>query len=142
MTAASRSVPSTKPHGDVELAVDLSCLVDRDHVRVVDRGGEHRLALEALAESAVVGEVVGDQLQRDRPGERDLGRAIDPAHASLTGDAFDLVPREHRARDQFRHSASYTLTVGRRGVFRARRVLGVDASHVCPKTPGSRAYSN
>ena len=64
-------------HGDVELAVDLPRLVDRDHVRVVDRGGEHRLALEALAELAVAREVVGDQLQRDGPRERDLGRAVD-----------------------------------------------------------------
>ena len=84
-------------HGDVELAVDLPRLVDGDHVRVIDRGGEHRLALEALAELAVAREVLGDQLQRDGALERDLSRAIDDAHATLAGDAVDLVAREDGA---------------------------------------------
>ena len=37
-------------HRDVEQVVDLAGLVDRDDVRVVDRGGQLRLAQEALAE--------------------------------------------------------------------------------------------
>ena len=127
-------------HGDVELAVDLPRLVDRDHVRVVDRGGEHRLALEALAEPAVAREVVGDQLQRHGPGERDLGRAVDPAHAALAGDAVDLVAREDGSRYEFRHSASYTLSVVAAGGFPPVGSTSID--HHRRKTPGRRSYSH
>jgi hypothetical protein len=84
-------------HGDVELAVDLARLVDRDHVRVVDRGRQHRLALKALAELAVAREVLGDQLQRHRPLEGDLRGPIDDAHATLAGHAVDLVAGEDGA---------------------------------------------
>ena len=94
-------------HGDVELAVDLPRLVDGDHVGVVDRGGEHRLALEALAELAVAREVLGDQLQRDGALERDLGRAIHDAHATLAGHAVDLVAREDGACGQLRDAHLY-----------------------------------
>jgi hypothetical protein len=38
----------------------------RDHVRVVERRGCPRLALEAGAELLVAGEIGGDHLERDR----------------------------------------------------------------------------
>jgi hypothetical protein len=107
-----------EPHRDIELAVDLPGLVDRDHVRVVDRRSEHRFALEALAELAVAREVVGDQLQRDGPRERDLGRPVHTAHAALAGDAVDLISREDGARHQFRHGRLISAGVSRREISR------------------------
>ncbi len=44
-------------HGDEEQLAGLTGFVDRDDVGVVDRGGELRLAQEALAEALVLGEV-------------------------------------------------------------------------------------
>ncbi len=64
-------------HGQVELAVVLAGLVDRDHVRVVERGGETRLAQEARPEALVLGELRGDQLQRHRPLQRQVGGPVD-----------------------------------------------------------------
>ena len=40
-------------HGEKEDAIGLARLVDRKDIRVVDRGGDPRLALEALAEAVV-----------------------------------------------------------------------------------------
>ena len=42
------------PHRDVEDAVLLARLVDRDDVRMLERGSDLRLALEALAEVLVL----------------------------------------------------------------------------------------
>ena len=57
--------PRTQRIDEVQPAVVLARLVDRDDVRVLDRRGQLRLALEALAEVRVGGELGGDQLQRD-----------------------------------------------------------------------------
>ena len=78
-------LPVDEAHREVELAVVLARLVDGDHVRVVDRRGELRLAQEALAEALVLGQLGGDQLQRDGPLERQVGGAVDHAHAAATG---------------------------------------------------------
>ena len=57
------------------MPVLLARLVDRDHVRVLDRGGEPRLAPEALAEALVGRERRGEHLERPRPGRgRGCGR--------------------------------------------------------------------
>ena len=44
-------------HGQEELAVLLARLVDRDDVRMVERGREPRLVEEALAEALVPGQL-------------------------------------------------------------------------------------
>ena len=46
-------------------AVDLAGVVDRDDVRMLERGGQARLAEEALAERRSSAEVGCEQLQRD-----------------------------------------------------------------------------
>ena len=81
-------------HHEVQPAVLLARGVDRDHVRVVDRRRHARLALEALAEGGVGGAVVGDQLDRDRPPEAELGRAVDDAHPARPGDGLDPAAGE------------------------------------------------
>ena len=61
---------------------------------MVDGGGQPRFAQKALAERVVAGELGCDQLQRDRPIERELGRTVDDAHATAADDAFDQVAGE------------------------------------------------
>ena len=78
-------------------ALELARVVDRDHVGVVDRGGEPRLAHEAVAEGRVLGEVGGDQLERDGPIEVELVGPVDHAHAAAAGDAGDAVTGEYVA---------------------------------------------
>ena len=78
------------------MAALLARRVDRDHVRVVDRRGDARLALEALAEAGVARAVGRDQLDRDGAAERELRRAIDDAHAAAAGDRLDAAAGDLR----------------------------------------------
>jgi hypothetical protein len=90
--------PRHEAHRDVQQAVGLAGLVDRDDVRVVDQRGEPRLAREALAERGI-GPVLGrDQLECHRAPERHLRREVDGAHPALARDALDSVPGELDAR--------------------------------------------
>ena len=83
-----------EPGREEELAVRLARRVDREDAGVVDRRGQPRLAQEPLSERVVAGELGCDQLQRDRPVERELGRAVDDAHPAAADDAFDPVAGE------------------------------------------------
>ena len=67
-------------HRDVQLPVDLAGVVDRDDVRMLERGGQARLAEEALAERDVVGQVGCEQLQRDVAVEREVVGAVHDPH--------------------------------------------------------------
>ena len=85
---------SDEPGCEEELAVRLSRCVDREDAGVVDGGGQPRFAQEPLAEGVVAGELGCDELQRDRPIERELGRAVDDAHPTAADDALDPVAGE------------------------------------------------
>jgi hypothetical protein len=54
-------------HDEVELPVDLACVVDRHHVRVLERRRRLGLGEEAGPEALVLGELRDDQLQGDGP---------------------------------------------------------------------------
>jgi hypothetical protein len=79
---------------EVELARRLARGVHGEDAGMVDRGGEPRLAQEALPERRVPGELRSDQLQRDRPVEGELGGAEHDAHPAPTEDAVDPVAGE------------------------------------------------
>ena len=81
-------------HDEVEVAVLLAGRVDRDDVRMVDRRGEAGLALEALPQLGVRRAVGGDELERDRAAEPQLGRTVDHAHAAGAEDLLDAAARE------------------------------------------------
>ena len=81
-------------HRDVQLPVDLARVVDRDDVRMLDRGRQPRLAQEALAERHVVGELRGEQLQRDVAVEREVVGAVDDAHAAAADQRLDPIAGE------------------------------------------------
>ena len=69
---------------------------------------------EALAEADVLGEVRGDELERDGAIEIELDSAIDHAHAAAAGDADDAMTGEDVTLLQVGHDLSL-YTAGRRG---------------------------
>jgi hypothetical protein len=89
-----------EPHRQVELAVVLARLVDRDHVRVVERCRQPRFAQEALPEALVLGQLRGDQLERDRPVQRYVGRAVHDTHPAAPDQLLNAVAGEDHAAAQ------------------------------------------
>ena len=84
-------------HRHVQPVALLPGVVDRHHVRMLERGGDPALALEAGAELGVTGDARRDQLQRDPAIERQIGRAVHDAHAAAAGDALDAMTGKLRA---------------------------------------------
>ena len=77
-------------HHQVEAAVLVADVVDGDDVRVVHRGGQLRLAKEALAVFGLRGDLLADHLQRHVAFERLLARLVDDTHAACPRDVADL----------------------------------------------------
>ena len=63
---------------------------------MIEGGREARLAQEALVERAIVRKLGRDQLQRDGPVERELGRPVDDPHAAATDDTVDPIAGQLR----------------------------------------------
>ena len=84
-------------HRDEQPVAVLAGLVHRDHVRVVERRRDPRLAREPRPEGVVAREVRRDQLERDRAIEGDLSRPVYDAHAAAPGHCLDPVPGDARA---------------------------------------------
>ena len=76
-------------HRDVQQTGCVADLVDRDHVRMLDRGRDLAFVLEAGAELGVVGELRRHDLQRDRARRPQLLGPVHDAHAATAGDALD-----------------------------------------------------
>jgi hypothetical protein len=83
-------------HGDEEDALGFAGLVDRNDVRVVDRGREMRLPFEPLTEAGVVCELGRQDLERDLPLEPFLHGSVDDAHTAAADKPFDPVSGELR----------------------------------------------
>ncbi len=77
-----------------EVVVGRPGLVDRDDVRVVDRRGQLRLVQEAITERLVLGEVGGEELERNPPLERQILGQVDDAHAAPAEQRLDPVAGE------------------------------------------------
>jgi hypothetical protein len=88
--------PVDEAHRDEKQAVVLAGLVHRDHVRVLDRGGDLRLGLEAVSELGVLGVLGRDQLVGNPPLECELGAAIDDPHPAAGDRAVDPVAGDDR----------------------------------------------
>ena len=95
-------------------------------------GDGQRLAPEAGDEALVVGEVLGEDLDRDRPLEGQVGRLVDVRHAARTEPVAELVAaREGAGRPSFASSrrlpgptppdelSSPSSSTGARSVFQA-----------------------
>ena len=93
-SAAERSAVD-QLHRDVAVVVDRSGLVDRDDVRVVERGGERGLAKQpferVIFAARVADERAPNDLQRDVATKPRIVRTIDLAHAASTELAQDTI---------------------------------------------------
>ena len=78
-------------HRDVEAAVGIAGLVDRNHIRVIERGGELGLGQEPLAEALVLGQGGREQLQGDVALQAQVLGQVDDAHSSAPEDGFDPI---------------------------------------------------
>src|SRR4051794_29132883 len=91
----SLQAPAFDPaHGDEEQTLLLPSVVDRDDIRVVDRGGRLALSFKAGPEPRVARELRGKDLQGHGTAERHVCGPVDHAHAPTAGDGRDDVPGE------------------------------------------------
>ena len=93
-------------HRQVEHAVVFAAAVDRDDVRVLQRGRQPRLGLEAGHRVGVLGVLRRDDLQRHGAVELGVGRLVDDPHPAAVEHPLDRVARELRARLQSRQAVS------------------------------------
>jgi len=84
--------PAHQLHRDVERALDVAGVVDRDDVGMVERGGQPRFAHETLAE--VAGQARREQLERHGPPQMHVLGAVDDAHPAAAEHVLDAVARD------------------------------------------------
>ena len=114
-------------HREVETAVDVACVVDRHHVRVLERHGELRLAREALAEALIERQLGRHQLQRDRPLQPQVEGAVDDAHPTAADQLVDPIADELGADPDLcliGHGISRPLDFTLRGRGRSAKTIG------------------
>ncbi len=90
--------PVNVRHGDVRTAALLPRLVERAHVRVVERGGRLRFAQEPRAGHRVRRERRREELERHEPLQPDILGLIDHAHAAAAEQAHDPIPAGEQPR--------------------------------------------
>ena len=94
-------LPGHQPHVDVEMAIDLAPVVDRDHMRFLqDRRGA-RFALKPCPEALVMGVLVGQDLQRDSASLVGVVGLVHLTHPAPADQARDGVLAERRADARF-----------------------------------------
>ena len=90
---------SVDKFGDQVLApIELACVVDGQNMRMIERRGHLRFALEAAAGRGI-GPFVGEELYRDRPIELRISRLIHLAHAAGPKPRENLVSADLSARE-------------------------------------------
>lgn len=78
-------LPLEQFHGEEALSFVLAEIVDRADVWMVQRRGSARLPFEPLDRARIVGQLRGQELQRDVPAQSQILGAIDDAHADRAG---------------------------------------------------------
>ena len=66
-------------------------VVDRDQVRVLEAGGDLRLAPEAIEVRGIRGQDIGEHLDRDRAAKALVGRQPDDGHAAVAEAPVEQV---------------------------------------------------
>ncbi len=89
--------PPHVPHRDEQVPVLLPGLVHGDDVRVLEAGRELGLPDEAGPEGLVLGELLGQHLDRDLAAQAMVLREEDHAHAPSTQQGIDRVVPERLA---------------------------------------------
>jgi hypothetical protein len=95
-----RSQLRREPHRDEQDSARFAGLVDRDDVRVVDRGRGLRLAHEPQPERLVARQRRGHDLQGHEPAEADVAGLVDHGHATRADLPFEQVSRNLRTRSK------------------------------------------
>ena len=88
-------------------------------MRVVEGGGDPRLAEEALAEALVLRQLRGDHLERDLAPPAFLGGAVNRTHPPAADELLDPVARDGRPRAELgacQMAHRRLLTAAARGV--------------------------
>ena len=125
LSSACRLGPLDVAHREEEDAVDLVGVVDRDHVRVVERRGELRLAEEARAELLVVRE-----LRRRSPSAPPCARGARASRGrrcpcrrgrAATRSCSRRTPRRRRVRAVSHRTSAFDSRAGARSRSGARR---------------------
>jgi hypothetical protein len=93
-------------HRQVQAPLVLARLVDRDDVRVVERGGELRLLEERPPEYLVLSQLPSNQLERNRALEPQVGGPVHDAHPAAPDHRFDPIAGEDRAGSEGRLHAA------------------------------------
>ena len=91
---AAHVVAGDVAHRDVGDPALVTRVVDRDHVRVIDRRRDLRLAHEPGPDRLILQQPGRDHLQRDRAVQRQLRRPVHDAHAAAPRDRLDAVAGE------------------------------------------------
>ena len=86
--------PLDVAHGQVEAAVYVARVVDRDGVRVLERRCQLALAQEPFTEALVQSQLRGDELDRHRPLQPAVIRPVDDSHPALADQLFQPVAEE------------------------------------------------
>jgi len=108
--------PGQPLHHDERHSFVFAAVVNRDDVRVIQRGGRPRLGLEAQPCLRVIGEARVKQLDRDRPAQAGIQAIAHLGHASPAQDPSKLVaatkqPRGHHVAHagDYPNSARYLM---------------------------------
>lgn len=78
-------------HREIEVTTDLSGIVDRDDVGMIERRRHLRLADETLLEARALREVVGQDLQSDLAAQAQVLGHVDHARPSAPQKRVDPV---------------------------------------------------
>ncbi len=83
-----------QPHGHIQAVVDLAEIMDGDDVGLIQPGGHLGLPTEPRLILLIVGEIRGQQLQRDHPVHGSVVRLPHFAHAAAAQQLDQPVPAE------------------------------------------------
>src|SRR5262249_14584104 len=83
-----------EPHREVQTAVDVAGVVDRNHIRMLQRHDQLGLACEAFAEALVERKRRRDELHGNRPLQAKVVCPEDHAHAAAADQFLDPVAEE------------------------------------------------
>jgi hypothetical protein len=106
---------------EVLVLLEFAGIVDREDVRVIQRRGHLRFALEAPQRRGV-GPTRGEKLDRDLPIQSRVERAVDHAHAALAEEGFDLV-RSDAFRSRITHRGVAASSISPARIHRNKSVM-------------------
>src|SRR6516162_3713617 len=78
----TQGLPFQKLHGNEGLALVLTDIVNRANVGMIEGRGRLRFALETFESLAVLGQCLGQELERHKPVQPGVFRLVDHTHTA------------------------------------------------------------